>query len=151
MVSVVKTIQFFLFVFVLYFLALVSLFFLILSLRLVVVLKRKVNKIIINAQSNHGRASARIKTVRDDARSSFRFVDAFRRFVFCLVALVSLFLLLFREKFSRILSLSAAPSIVVLCVVSRRARAHRQKKKKDADNTPLVVSLFKSTDTWIKN
>jgi len=65
--------------------------------------------------------------------------------------LVSLFLLLFREKFSRILSLSAAPSIVVLCVVSRRARAHRQKKKKDADNTPLVVSLFKSTDTWIKN
>ena len=37
--------------------------------------------------------------------------------------LVSLFLLLFREKFSRILSLSAAPSIVVLCHVSRRARA----------------------------
>jgi hypothetical protein len=52
MVSVVKTIQFFLFVFVLYFLPLFSLFFLILSLRLVVVLKRKVNKIIINARQS---------------------------------------------------------------------------------------------------
>jgi len=51
-VEVVKIIQFFLFVCVVFFASLFSLFFLILSLRLVVVLKRKVNKIIINARQS---------------------------------------------------------------------------------------------------
>lgn len=51
-VEVVKIIQFFLFVCVVFFASLFSLFFLILSLRLVVVSKRKVNKIIINARQS---------------------------------------------------------------------------------------------------
>ena len=59
----------------------------------------------------------------------------------CFVSSLGVFISCFREILWNSFH-SLAPSIVVLCVVSRRARAHRHRKKKDADNTPLFFSFL---------